>query len=413
MPTIVDMVLDQFLGGFQRSNARILSMSDKSEHGWSVDPGLAPAIEAVLPDLAEEILATIAREVPEYARPLEGSFGRGIRIGVDEALRQFAAIVRDPGADRGAGRDVYVRLGRGEFRQGRSLDSLQAAYRVGARVAWRRTSEAAGLAGHPPERIFELADAIFAYIDELSSESVEGYAAAQSEREGEREMRRSRLLTAMLAEAERPELELLATTAGWQLPTRAAAAACDPDDVGAIARRLGPETISATRDELGVLIVPDPAGPGVARRLEVAAEGRALTLGPTTTPESVASSWAEAEEAHAARTAGALSPALGLLRTDEHLADLTVAASSARLERLAARHLAALDDETEASRERLLGTLEAWLGNLGAIAPTAADLDVHPQTVRYRIARLRQLLGDRLDDPEARFEIQLALRASD
>ena len=155
-------------------------MADNPLPGWRVNPALAPAIEAVLPDLAEEILATIAREVPEYARPLEGSFGRGIRVGVDEALRQFAALVREPGADRAASRDVYVGLGRGELRQGRSLDSLQAAYRIGARVAWRRTSESAARAGHPPERVFELADAIFAYIEELSAESVEGYAAEQS-----------------------------------------------------------------------------------------------------------------------------------------------------------------------------------------------------------------------------------------
>ena len=88
----------------------------------------------------------IAREVPEYARPLEGRFGRGIRTGVGEALRQFVALIRDPDAGRGLGREVYVALGRGELRQGRTLDSLQAAYRVGARVAWRRIA-AAGRAG--------------------------------------------------------------------------------------------------------------------------------------------------------------------------------------------------------------------------------------------------------------------------
>ena len=41
----------------------------------------------------------------------------------------------------------------------------------------------------------------------------------------------------------------------------------------------------------------------------------------------------------------------------------------------------------------------------------AADLHVHPQTVRYRLARLRELLGDALDDPEARFELEVVLRA--
>jgi DNA-binding PucR family transcriptional regulator len=41
----------------------------------------------------------------------------------------------------------------------------------------------------------------------------------------------------------------------------------------------------------------------------------------------------------------------------------------------------------------------------------AEELHVHPQTARYRIARLRELLGEQLEDPDARFELELALRA--
>ena len=33
------------------------------------------------------------------------------------------------------------------------------------------------------------------------------------------------------------------------------------------------------------------------------------------------------------------------------------------------------------------------------------------KTVRYRLTRLRELFGSRLDDPHARFELDLALRA--
>jgi DNA-binding PucR family transcriptional regulator len=36
-------------------------------------------------------------------------------------------------------------------------------------------------------------------------------------------------------------------------------------------------------------------------------------------------------------------------------------------------------------------------------------LFVHPQTVRYRMAQLRELYGDRLLDPAVVFEIILAL----
>ena len=42
-------------------------------------------------------------------------------------------------------------------------------------------------------------------------------------------------------------------------------------------------------------------------------------------------------------------------------------------------------------------------------AEVAADLQIHPQTVSYRIRQLRDMLGDDLDDPGARFELHLAL----
>src|SRR3954452_21950320 len=161
---------------------------------------VAATIEPELDAIAAETLAAIAREVPEYARPFEGSFGRGIRTGVEEALRQFVALIRDPEGGRGVGREVYVALGRGELRQGRTLDSLQAAYRVGARIAWRRISAAGRRARLDPEELSLLAEAIFAYIDELSAESVECYADARAEVYDLRRRRRLELARLLFAE---------------------------------------------------------------------------------------------------------------------------------------------------------------------------------------------------------------------
>jgi hypothetical protein len=60
---------------------------------------------------------------------------------------------------------------------------------------------------------------------------------------------------------------------------------------------------------------------------------------------------------------------------------------------------------------RLVETLAAWLEHQGEIRPAAAQLHVHPQTVRYRVAQLRELLGDRMADAGGRLELELALRA--
>jgi DNA-binding PucR family transcriptional regulator len=40
----------------------------------------------------------------------------------------------------------------------------------------------------------------------------------------------------------------------------------------------------------------------------------------------------------------------------------------------------------------------------------ARRLGVHPQTVRYRLRQLEELFGDALNAPDARFELELALR---
>lgn len=232
---------------------------------------VADLIEPELVGIAEEIVATIAREVPDYERPLEGRFGRGIQTGVGEALSQFVELIRDPDAGREPGREVYVQLGRGEQRVGRPLDSLLAAYRVGARVAWRRIAAAGRRAELEAEPLTLLAEAIFAYIDELSADSAEGYAEAQAEVEDLRRRRRRELARLLVAEpaAEPADLKAAARAASWALPKRIAAAACAEAELASVTRRLprsrwppsstGPAaSCSATR-----------TGPAAARRSPV------------------------------------------------------------------------------------------------------------------------------------------------
>ena len=56
-------------------------------------------------------------------------------------------------------------------------------------------------------------------------------------------------------------------------------------------------------------------------------------------------------------------------------------------------------------------TALAYVQHGGNAAAIGRALHLHPQTVRHRIRRLRELLGDQLDDPDARFELEAALRA--
>ena len=61
------------------------------------------------------------------------------------------------------------------------------------------------------------------------------------------------------------------------------------------------------------------------------------------------------------------------------------------------------------AREKLTETLRAWLLHHGRRDDVAAALFVHPQTVRYRMGQLRDLYGDRLEDPDTVLALTIAL----
>jgi len=371
-------------------------------------------IEPELPAVAAEILETIGREVPGYAMPLEGSFGRGVHVGVTEALRQFVGLIRNPDADRGPSRSVYVGLGRGEFENGRALDSLQAAYRVGARIAWRRIAAASLEADLDGKTLSLLAESIFVYINELSSDSTEGYAEAQSEGLGERLRLERRLVAALLRRPPmaRPELDSLSAAAGWQVPERASTLSCHERDLAEITRFLPIEVISAMVDATGCIVIPDAAGPGRLRLLRKAVGTRPAGLGPEMAVGEMHTSWRLAKSALRAIEAGAIRNA-GLARADEHLADLALFESRDLISRLGRSRLAPLEGLTPNAKTRMAETTAAWLDHRGNAAEMARALHIHPQTARYRVARLRELFGDSLDDPRSRFELELALRGKE
>jgi hypothetical protein len=384
-----------------------------SEPWRGLDPEIAELIEPELPAVTEEILATIAREVPEYARPLEGRFGRGIRTGVGQALLQFVALIRDPDQGREPGRDVYVQLGRGEQRVGRTLDSLQAAYRIGARVAWRRIAAAGRRANLGAEPLTLLAEAIFAYIDELSADSVEGYAEAQATAEDLRRRRQQQLVTLLLGEApaESADIAAAAQSAGWRLPGILAAAACADEDLGEIAGRLPTDAIVTVVEGTGCILFPDPEGPGRQDQLRRAAGTATVALGSAVPPEQAAKSWELAKALLLATRIGAVEGD-GLLQAEDHLADLLLTGNPHLTSLLAARCLAPLGDLTPKARKRMRESALAHVRHHGNAVAMADELKIHPQTARYRIARLKELFGDDLDDPDARFELELALRAT-
>jgi hypothetical protein len=376
-----------------------------SEPWLELPARVADVLQPELPAMADAILVAIGQEVPEYARPLEGAFGRDVRTGVTQALERFLALIRDPDAADPALSRVYVALGREELRAGRTLDALQSAYRTGARVAWRRTAELVAGADFDNAVITRLAEAIFAYIDELSAESVEGYARAQSELAGERERLRHELVEGLLRAAPAPQVAALADRVRWTVPRTAAALACPAERTAGLARRLGADVMGTVVDGTGCLVVPDAAGPGRAAAIRVASGDRPAAIGPDLPLERFEDSWRLAAATLALRGAD------GFVNAEDHLSELVLLEAQTVVERIAHRRLRGFDDLTPKARERMAVTALAYVQHHGNAAAMARTLHIHPQTARYRINGLRDLLGEQLDDPDGRFELEAALRS--
>jgi PucR-like helix-turn-helix protein len=383
---------------------------------------VAAVLRPVLPDLAAETIRAIGQEVPDYSRPLEGRLGITLRFGTERALRRFVDSIEHPAGVSERDRRIYVELGRLEMREGRTLNALLSAYRVGAQIAWRRFVEAGVRADLEPATLYRLGEAIFAYIDEISGESIEGYAAAQSAAAGERQRRRAQLVMLLAADPPpAPEVvRAAAVRAAWAPPARLAALVVEGIDPERLAGRLGPGTLAgpletadggATEQRLGrvVAFVSDPDARRRHAHIEEAVGGRPAALGPTVAASAAARSVERARRALDLLAAGALTGE-GLVVAVEHATELLLHADTRLAIELAEARLAPLEALKPGARERLIPTLRAWLDLQGRIDETARALDVHPQTVRYRLGQLRDVFGPALDDAEARFELALALR---
>jgi sugar diacid utilization regulator/putative methionine-R-sulfoxide reductase with GAF domain len=100
-----------------------------------------------------------------------------------------------------------------------------------------------------------------------------------------------------------------------------------------------------------------------------------------------------------------------LTPADLGLYGLLVRGSSRQsLESIVEGALGPLLEADAAGGSEYVKTLDAYLGHDRHLEPTAAALHVHPNTVRYRLAKVQELLQVSLRDVDERFLLELALR---
>jgi purine catabolism regulator len=91
------------------------------------------------------------------------------------------------------------------------------------------------------------------------------------------------------------------------------------------------------------------------------------------------------------------------------LTGLLAAVTDERLVDYSRRHLGPLIAHDTARKGNLVATLRAYL-ETGEQQQAARRLRVHPNTLRYRLDRIREISGLDLEDPETRLNLSVALR---
>jgi hypothetical protein len=384
--------------------------------GLELGDSVVAALQAVLPRMAERTVSAVTVEVPSYTDAFSGRMGQNIENAVQMALGAFLRLaVRAEDSDLAAtlspALDGAYELGRGEARNGRSMVALLSAYRVGARVAWRELSDAAVGAGLAAGSVARFAEMVFAFIDELSASSVAGHADELATTGRVRQRYLERLAQQLLAGEPAETLRASAERAGWNPPDTLTAVVLAETQSRGLAALFGQATLQLSEDlpgvepaeALAVLLVPDLDG-RARSRLRSALAGRPAVIGP-------ARPWSEAGSSYR-RALRARRLSVGdevVVDTDDYLVELALTADCEVTQDLRRQILAPLAGLRLSTAERLTETLRSWVLNQGNREAVATELFVHAQTVRYRMTQLRELYGDRLNDPRTILELTVAL----
>jgi len=387
-------------------------------------------LERITDDLAERMLKQYLESIPSY-RALPDVTLDQIRDVNRGNVRGFIRAMR---AGRGPSSDEITMIRESASRRAREgvpLSALLAAYRTGAQIAW---AEARVIIGDDHQRLaagLDFATAVMSWIDEASGAAAQAYLSEYERLTSDRETSRRDFLDGVLGgELTTEEILARGEALGLEiaLPYGVAIVAFaqhGPDEtllrngqhrLRSMAAELpnADRSLVVTRGDELVLIFPaegeaDAMAGHLASFIERAGGviGVDLSAGLGRSRESVtelSGSYREASIALAAARAGSSSP---LAVYGEVLIEELILRERAVARRLAQTILEPLDQHPD-----LLATLVAYMTHGPSLPAVAKRLYLHPNTVAYRLARVKELTGRDPKSPAGVAELFLALRAS-
>jgi hypothetical protein len=370
-----------------------------------------------LPDLLTEVRDLLSDGWPDYAAFLDDD-PEGMREAAELFIHRLLDMASNgrshPQEESLEGEQtmqiVFEQIGRRQWQVGHDLTRLLTAYQLGARTAWRHVSATALALQVRPDVLAALAEAVFDFVNQLSSASARGYVLEQSEDSSARERSREELAELLLSDRSGMEaIRDAAVRARWPVPSTGAVVLVDGDND--IARRVlshvDEGALPIRHEQLAGVIVPDSGLAGRRDQLARLLRGINAVVGHSVPLEHLPRSIAIAQVAVRLKQRGILRD--DPVFADEHLDTIIVYREERLVGFLRAQMLKPLDGLPAGTRARLIETLTSWLRHMGDRAAVAEELHIHPQTVRYRLAQLRERFGDQLDSPRSRARLFLAL----
>lgn len=390
-------------------------------NGTSRDTALADLVawaDQRLPHLVDDVCAASRDRIDLYHDEDVVPFD-DLRRSIEHNLRFMVTGLADPDARR----DIAApsETGRRRALQGAPLPEVLRCYRIGCTMLWEVLVDRARDDDRPGtvDALLDASSLLWRLSDEHALVLTESYRAATAEAVAAQQRRRSALVDALFTG--RPVRD----TGAWEvgkllgLPVDSKLAVVVAETTGfaeesltGVERRLAERGVVSAWQltstlQAGVVAIRDEQGDTVLGILRAVAGAR-TGMSPSY------STLAETPRAlHLARTALAELPAgtagVHVFSTSPLAALIAYDPDEGR--RLAEEVLGAVVDLPPEDRDALLDTLHAFLHNGGSADRAGRVLHCHPNTVRYRLNRVRELTGRSLSDPLALAELATAAQA--
>lgn len=369
-------------------------------------PKHLPWLRSIAGDLATATLSRLEETLPWY-REMPPARRAAVGNVAQSGITSFIQWYEDPTSQPWVAADVFAQAPRELLRSISLQETLQLIHVVVQMVEERVVAE------HP-----ELQAAVLRYSRDIAFSAADVYARA-AEARGLWDARLEALVVDSIISGETSqEINSRVAALGWRadgpvavlLGTRLDSP--DPDLIRKIARKADCDVLIGIQGKRQVVVigllnqVENPAAKimQTASSLSDLFGNGDLMLGPTV-----------AAVSDSARSAKAALAALSVAASREQLSRPTLADDLLPERMLAGDQLAKQALITSyylplvSGSADLLQTLRAYLENGGSLEATAKSLFVHANTVRYRLRRIQELIGEDVTDPRVAFVVQTAI----